>query len=71
MLFARSLRRIVRHGTLIVIDADKRQHVFGDNAPPAVTIRLHDRRLHWQLFLNLSLELGEAYMDCMMLRPSG
>ncbi len=63
MLLSRLLRPLIRHGRLTVIDADGHAHVFGSDAEPAVTVRLHDRRLHWQLALNPGLHAGEAYMD--------
>ncbi len=63
MLFARLLDRLIRQGSLIVVDAANRDHRFGDASTPAVTLRLHDRALHWQLFFNPGLYFGEAYMD--------
>lgn len=63
MLFARLLHRLVRRGSLVVVDARNHRHSFGDNTAPAVIVRLHDRRLHWQLFLNPGLTLGEAYTE--------
>jgi cyclopropane-fatty-acyl-phospholipid synthase len=63
MLLSRMLRPLIRLGRLTVIDADGHPHVFGSEAEPAVTIRLRDRRLHWQLVLNPGLHAGEAYMD--------
>lgn len=64
MLIGRLLERIVEKGTLTVIDADGRTHVFDGRLPgPSVTIRLHDRKLHSKLALNPRLYVGEAYMD--------
>lgn len=63
MLLSRLLRPLIRFGRLTVIDADDRPHVFGSEISPAVTVRLHDRRLHWRLALNPGLHAGEAYMD--------
>ena len=63
MLFGRLLRHIVKVGSLTVIDADDKTHVIGGSPGPSVTIRLHDPALHWKLFLNVNLYLGEAYMD--------
>jgi cyclopropane-fatty-acyl-phospholipid synthase len=50
-------------GQLTVIDADGVNHVFAGRPGPAVTVRLHDRALHYRLLLNPKLALGEAYMD--------
>lgn len=58
------LRKFIQTGTLRLVDADGREHLFGGRQPgPAVTVRLHDRALHTKLFLNPELHAGEAYMD--------
>ena len=57
------LRSFVRIGTLTVIDADGRTHVFSGTPGPSVTMRLTDRSLYRKLFLNPELHAGEAYMD--------
>ncbi len=63
MLLARLLHRIIRIGRLELIDASGRHHVFAGSASPSVTIRLHDRALHWKLVVNPRLHAPEAYMD--------
>ena len=63
MLLSSLLEPFIRVGKLTVIDADGRRHVFGCEEAPAVTVRLHDRSLHWRLALNAELCAGEAYMD--------
>lgn len=64
MLLSKLLARLIRTGTLTVIDAHGTAHVFrGSPATPSITVRLHDPALHWRLFLNPRLTLGEAYMD--------
>lgn len=62
MLLARWLRSFIRIGELTVIDAEGREHTFG-NGVPAVAIRLLDRRLHRKLFFQPGLAAGTAYMD--------
>ena len=63
MLFARLLRHIVSVGRLRVIDAGGKEHVISGSPGNSLTIRLHDPALHWKLFFNPGLYLGEAYMD--------
>ena len=64
MLLARLLRGVIERGELTLIDAHGKHHCFGDRSRgPAVTLRLHDRRLHTKLMLNPRLYAGEAYMD--------
>jgi cyclopropane-fatty-acyl-phospholipid synthase len=58
------LKSFVRKGTLEVIDADGRSHIFaGASGGPRVTMRLTDRSLYRKLFFNPELNAGEAYMD--------
>ena len=63
MLLSRLLRPLIRTGRLTVIDAHGTPHVFGTEAQPAITVRLHDPKLHWKLALNPGLYAGEAWMD--------
>jgi len=63
MLLTKLLDRLIRSGSLTLIDAGGRQHRFGDGGAPHVTVRLHDRALHAKIALNPSLAGGEAYMD--------
>jgi len=63
MLLARLLDHLISVGSLTVIDANGKHHVFEGTAGPAATVRLHDRALHHQLFFNPSRGFGEAYMD--------
>ena len=64
------LSRLIRIGTLEVIDADGGTHKFQGNEPgPSVTMKLSDRKLYRSLFLNPELIAGEAYMDGTMTFP--
>jgi len=63
MLLTKLLDRMVRSGSLTLIDADGRQHRFGDGGAPRVAIRLHDKALPLKIAMNPSLAAGEAYMD--------
>jgi len=63
-LLSRLLGRFVQNGTLRLYDASGQPHAFGGKGPgPAVTARLHDRRLETRLALNPELVAAEAYMD--------
>jgi cyclopropane-fatty-acyl-phospholipid synthase len=62
MQVARLLNRLIRLGRLVVIDANGRTHVFAGSEGPSVTVRLHDKALHWRLFWQPELSAGEAYM---------
>ncbi|PKU22533.1 SAM-dependent methyltransferase [Telmatospirillum siberiense] len=66
LLFVPFLRHLVRYGRLTVIDASGRPHLFDGKPLPEfrpVTVRLHDRRLHWRIVIEPSLAVGEAYMN--------
>ncbi len=63
LLFSILCNHLFQVGTLAVIDAAGRRHAFGGDGGPSLTIRFHDKSLHWRLFLNPALSLGEAYMD--------
>jgi cyclopropane-fatty-acyl-phospholipid synthase len=63
MLLSRLLERLVRTGTLRVIDSRGRTRTFGDGQEPRAAIRLHDPSLDWRIPLNPSLAVGEAFMD--------
>ncbi|KAB2917508.1 MAG: class I SAM-dependent methyltransferase [Hyphomicrobiaceae bacterium] len=57
------LKSFVRVGSLKVIDAGGRVHLFAGQPGPNVTMRLTDRSLYYKLFFNPELHAGEAYMD--------
>jgi cyclopropane-fatty-acyl-phospholipid synthase len=57
------LKKVIRVGTLKLIDADGRVHVFAGAPGPTVTARFADRSLPYELMLNPSLRVGEAYTD--------
>ncbi|HVI28608.1 cyclopropane-fatty-acyl-phospholipid synthase family protein [Hansschlegelia sp.] len=53
----------IRVGSLTIIDGKGRRHVLSGAPGPAVTVKLHDTKLHRQLLLNPEFHTGEAYMD--------
>lgn len=63
MLLVQLLDRLVRTGTLRLIDAGGQSHTFGDGQPPRATIRIHDPSLNWRIPLHPSLATGEAFVD--------
>jgi cyclopropane-fatty-acyl-phospholipid synthase len=63
MLASHLFRQLIRQGSLAVIDADGKRHLFKGAPGPHVTVRLHDRALHSRLLFNPKLAAGEAYMD--------
>jgi cyclopropane-fatty-acyl-phospholipid synthase len=56
------LPRLIRQGTLTLVDAEGSAHSYGSGKPRA-TVRLKDRRTALKIFLNPEFEVGEAYMD--------
>ena len=64
MLLARLLKDTITEGRLLILDAAGGQHAFGaPDGRPTATIRLHRTSLHYSLFFNPKLRVGEAYMD--------
>ena len=62
-LLSHMLKGFVQTGTLNVIDAEGRRHVFSGEPGPEVTFRLHDKALYSKLFFNPEMGAGEGYMD--------
>ena len=62
-LLSKMMTRFVQKGQLTIIDADGGRHVFGPGGEPSSVIRLTDKKLYRELFLNPELKAGEAYMD--------
>jgi len=71
LLLNAMLRRFVRRGRLVVIDASGREHGHGTGGAPEVTVRLTDPALHRKLALNPELVAGESYMDGTLLVERG
>ena len=65
------LKSFVRVGTLKVVDAKGRVHVFAGAPGPKVTMVLSDPTLYRKLFFNPELHAGEAYMDGRLLVEQG
>ncbi len=57
------LKKLIKKGTLHVIDASGRKHSYVGTPSPEITIRLHTRDLYWRLAMKPEVEAGEAYMD--------
>ncbi|HEC00699.1 MAG TPA: class I SAM-dependent methyltransferase [Sphingomonadales bacterium] len=62
-LLAFFLKKLIREGTLHVIDASGTKHSFVGTPTPEITIRLHDNSVPRKLFLKPDLKAGECYMD--------
>ncbi|HET8729130.1 MAG TPA: cyclopropane-fatty-acyl-phospholipid synthase family protein [Alphaproteobacteria bacterium] len=64
MLLAGLLKRIVKRGSLVLIDPEGRSHRFGEpGREPDVVIAVRDHGVARRIFVNPYLALGEAYMD--------
>jgi cyclopropane-fatty-acyl-phospholipid synthase len=63
MLLSTMLRHLVHRGTLRVIDADGRLHVFSGEPWRTITMRFHDRAIAREIFFNAKLKLGESFME--------
>jgi cyclopropane-fatty-acyl-phospholipid synthase len=63
LLFDRLLETLVPRGRLTLILPGQEPKSFGPGGGKQVTIRLHDRKLAFDLARNPRLAVGEAYMD--------
>ena len=57
------LSKLIKYGTLNIIDTKGKTHTFFGTHEPSVTIRFKDASLLWKLFFWPDLKAGEAYMD--------
>jgi cyclopropane-fatty-acyl-phospholipid synthase len=62
-LLSSLLKRLVKRGTLHVIDPSGKKHTFAGTPSPAVTIRLHEKSLPRRMTFKPELAIGEAFMD--------
>ena len=62
-LLSHMLKSFVQTGTLRLIDANGKLHVFQGKPGKVVTMRLHDKELHRKIFLKPEMGVGEGYMD--------
>lgn len=63
MLVSHLLDRLIQVGSLGVIDAGGKRHLFAGADGPGVTVRFGASALHHRLLFNPPLALGEAYVD--------
>ncbi len=63
MLLPILLKRIVREGSVRLIDAKGREHLAGDGSEPVCTLRVRRPWAEWKVPFNPPLYFGEAYMD--------
>ncbi len=62
-LLSTMMKRFVKTGHMTILDVDDKSYEFGPGGEPSVTVKLHDKKLYKDLFLNPELRAGEAYMD--------
>lgn len=55
------LKKLIKHGTLNIIDIKGKTHSFIGTDEPNITIHFHDNGLLWEIFLRPDLKAGEAY----------
>ena len=72
-LLGKMLRRIIRHGTLIIWNADGSRHEFGSPDPgyPDVVLRFADQGVAGTIMRDPRLGAGEAYMDGRLIVEQG
>ncbi|MEH6525013.1 MAG: cyclopropane-fatty-acyl-phospholipid synthase family protein [Sneathiella sp.] len=63
ILLPQMLTRLIKQGTLTVIDCENRVRVYKGEPGPTVTMKLHNHSVARKLAIYPKLYLGEAYMD--------
>jgi len=63
MLLVAVMRRVIRFGTVSLIDASGKRYPISENGNPIVTLRLTDDRVARRLVLATSMGWCEAYME--------
>lgn len=57
------LGKLIREGTLTLVFPDGKERTFGPGGGKAMRVRLHDRKVAFDVARNPRLGIGEAYMD--------
>lgn len=65
------MKAFIKTGTLEVIDAEDKRHVFSGNPGPKVVMKLHDKRLYRDLVFKSEIAAAEGYMDGTMTFEEG
>jgi len=65
------IAKLVKRGTLTIIDANGVAHEHGDGNEPRATVRIKDPKIYARLFFNPQLAAGEAYMDGALICEEG
>ena len=65
------MKAFIRKGTLEVIDADNKRHVFSGEPGPKVVMRISDKKLYRDLVFKSEIAAAEGYMDGTMVFEEG
>ena len=57
------LKKLIKIGTLTIVDASGQSHVFAGESGPAVTVSLHNYWIPWRMVFAPTMAIGEGYMD--------
>ena len=63
LIFKAILNKLIRVGTLTIIDARGRTHTFSGQKGPEVSITLHNHIIAWHMCVAPSMAIGEGYMN--------
>ena len=62
-LIGRLIGQLLKRGSLTIISPDGSRATYGPGGGDNITIRLHDRKVPFDIVRNPRLGFGEAYMD--------
>jgi len=57
------LKKLIRVGTLTIVDASGRLHIFSGRSGSTVKVHLHNKFIPWRMVITPTMAIGEGYME--------
>ena len=57
------LKKLIRVGTLTIVDASGRLHIFSGQNGPTVKVHFHNNLIPWRMVITPTMAIGEGYME--------
>ncbi|HIA80698.1 MAG TPA: class I SAM-dependent methyltransferase, partial [Rhodospirillales bacterium] len=63
MVLKTILKKLIRVGTLTIVDASGRLHIFSGRSGSTVKVHLHNKFIPWRMVITPTMAIGEGYME--------